>query len=127
MEKTGSVSVWVGNADSEETLSEVTESSMTEDGDFVACPFCKAIGIERYEPERLEWKFFPKQIERIRILFRAFSYSDIIIPQLECLIDHAYANCCVALYDHQFDGDQTTFEVGNAHFRFLGCTTYHEE
>ena len=71
MEKQGIVSYWIGNGDTQQNLNRLTEYSISNGGhgDFVPAPFCRALGIDRYEPDYLGGKRFLKQLTNLRLMF----------------------------------------------------------
>ena len=123
MEKQGVASYWIGNGDSQEDLNRLTEYSISDCGigDFVPAPFCRALGIGHYEPDYFGGKRFPKQLTKLRLLFHGDP-----IPQelLDAWPEVPPSNCAVALFDYEYSGAQSNFEIDGFTFVFLGAYAY---
>jgi len=120
MGKTGAVSVWIGNGKDRRVFGRLLEYRITENGmgEFEACLFCRTLGIDSYDPDYFEGSFLPKAINRPRLLFHGTELASQIEQHVSELQP---SNCCVLLYDYEYDGKCKEFEIDGFHFRFLGC------
>lgn len=85
MEMEGVVSVWIGVGIGNESFSRLLEYQITDDGNFKACDFCQAIGVDSYDPDDFGGRYFPKVITRPKILFHGTELSSKVserIPEL---------------------------------------------
>ena len=123
MEKQGVASYWIGNGDTQQNLNRLTEYSISDGGlgDFVPAPFCRALGIDHYEPDYFGGKRFPKQLTKLRLLFHGDP-----VPQelLDAWPEVPPSNCAVTLIDYEYDGSQPSLEIDGFSFVFLGAYAY---
>ena len=119
MRNQGIASYWIGNGQTQEKLNRIIEYTISDGGmgDFVPAPFCRALGIEQYEPDSIGGKVFPKQLTKARLLFG----GDPVPPELqEKWPVVPPSNCAVAIFDYEYEGDITEFDIEGFHFTFLG-------
>ncbi len=120
MEKQGVVSIWIGNGPDRALFQQLLEYRITENGhgEWEACPFCRAIGIDSYDPDQFGGSFFAKQLSRPKILFHGTELPAKIEARMSELPP---SNCYVLLYNFQYVGEPETFELDGFRFHFLGC------
>ncbi len=124
MKKEGTASFWIGIVESEDVVRRLLEYSVSEDGGFEGCHFSRLLNIKGYEPEFVEWYILPRVVSNIHLLFRKFSYSEIIFPQLQNRIQSCEANCAIGFYNIEFSGEQSNVDVEGGRFEFLGTVDY---
>ena len=123
MKKEGIASIWIGKGKSRETFNQLLAYRITEDGmgEFEACRFCQALGIDDYDPDYFGGKFFPKDLTRLDLLF----HGEPILSELKARWPTILpANCHVGLYNYEYAGRKKEFTIEGFKFIFLGCFDY---
>jgi hypothetical protein len=120
MQKTGVFSVWLGRGSSEDAFHELLEYSIDESGNFRPAPFCRAVGIDEYDPDGFGGRYYSKPLPA-RLLLRDHRIPSEFVARLDA--SDVEANCCVALYDEEFQGAPSQ-TVDGFRFWYLGSFPY---
>jgi hypothetical protein len=95
------VSLWVGHADSSESLRAYLRATYSEDGDFIQSPFARDFGIRYYDEDFAEAEYFEEATDSLRLLLRGYSYEHMIVQKFVCLCGETLpepANVAILLY-----------------------------
>jgi hypothetical protein len=125
MEEEGTVSLWLGRASSKESFDALLKTSYSEDGDFLGSPFSRAFAVGWYDEGFREAKYLATPASSLPDLLRNFSYSKVVISNLETAgaTIHAGENCVVLLYNQRHMDPKADWSSGGVSFRFVvsGC------
>ena len=129
MEKEGYVSLWIGNAKSDEELLEYVELVYTDDGDWLPSQFLQDfnIDIDDFDEDFIERVCRQKEANSIIELISGCSYENIIMPKYENLIDGVSAvkfNAGILIYNFQYDGNVGSVNNKDYEFKFIGSVEY---
>ncbi len=69
MERAGAVLIWIGTGSDRQAFNRMLEYSIGEDDRFDPGRFCKAAGVESYDPDIFGRQFYPKRIAWPSLLF----------------------------------------------------------
>lgn len=127
MRKDDYVSLWLGNLDSPKSLEKYLKIKYTRDGDMIPSKFAKTFGIDRYDDDFREAKYFEEFQSEISEIFENFSYDHIIIKYFKNLVgdklDKNY-NTVILLYNFEYEGEINDYCEGNEFITFIGKTKY---
>jgi len=109
------ISIWTGQGGDRDSFNRSLEYQIEGD-DFVACEFCRQVGIEDYDPDDLGGHWLPKATSKRSLLFRG---TDLISEAVLALPEFPPANCYVLLYGEAVDSPEQ-FACAGTGFTFLG-------
>src|SRR5687767_1675636 len=107
MERSGMVSLWLGNAPSEEALDAYMKYGFTRDGDYIPSAFMKDFELRFYETGLWEVTFYPHPMQSVEELIKGSSYDEIITPKFVGLLGNELkypVNAMVLLCDFDYTG-----------------------
>jgi len=127
MIKEGTVSLWLGNVDTEENFDTMVETDYNEDGDFVPSKFDNLYQIDYYNESTKEVHFANESVDSLEKLLEGFSYDETIIPQFakfdfkKVFTDY---NSIVLLYDFEHTQEVKIVSEQGFYFEFIGFVPY---
>jgi hypothetical protein len=126
MREEGAVSLWVGQADSEESLDAYLLTRYSDDGDLIPSPFARDFSTGYYDEDFREAQYYESPSRSILELLRGFSYDDVIIPKFVQLLGELLAeevNAVVCLYNFRHEGSVEPATGGAVRLRYMGAIT----
>lgn len=114
VDEEGTVSLWVGHAQTEGAFEAVIEARFSDDGDFIGSQFSRAFGIGYYEDWSREAAFYGSSRRTLADLLKGASFEDVVVPRLEALAGTmpSNSNCVVLLYGYHHVEPQTADFAG---------------
>lgn len=102
MEEDGTVSFWVGQAETRMAFEAAIEAEFSEDGGFVGSEFSRAFGIAYYDDSTREAHFHDSPPTTLPGFIEGASYGDIVIPRFlaKGVLLEPGDNCLVLLYNY---------------------------
>lgn len=112
------VSLWVGNAESDEKLLDYVSVNYEEDDDdYGYSQFMKDFCIDYLDEDFMERIFLDKKTDSLKELLSGCSYEDKVIPEFEKIfISGKKFNSAILIYDMDYDGNINK----NCRFEFTG-------
>lgn len=126
MEKIGTVSLWLGVADSIESLDAYTNTSYSEDGEFEGSEFTRSFDIQYHDENFKEAECIDRS-KSVASLLEGFSYDDTIVPQFEELLGKELItgmNAVVLLYNFNYKGSKRDARTAQIQLRYMGSVRY---
>ncbi len=119
------VSLWVGNAESDEKLLDYISVDYSEEDsdDYYYSQFMKDFCIDDLDEDFMERIFRDEKTDSLKKLLAGCSYEDKVIPEFEKIIcnfpDKKY-NSVILVYDMNYDGNITFSESEYCRLEFVG-------
>ena len=112
------VSVWLGQGQGRERFQELLDHRVSDDGlgEIVPAPFCRAFGIERYDPDSLGGFYLPRPT-RMPVLLYDVAEKARILPDID---PSTVANCHVLLYGCAYAGATKRLTCDGFELWFVG-------
>lgn len=112
------VSLWVGNAKSDEKLLDYVSVNYDEDDDdYGYSQFMKDFCIDYLDEDFMERIFHAEKTDSLKELLSGCSYEDKVIPEFEKIfISGKKFNSAILIYDMDYDGNINK----NCRFEFTG-------
>ena len=125
MEEEGTVSLWLGNTDSLDSLERLLAISYPEEEeneDIINSAFATGFHIDFYDDDFLEIEFLEDGCDKLDELLESFSYADILIPKFDRLIGSIKRrfNAVVLLYNFRYSGAIEEWQKNSTYLRFFG-------
>lgn len=129
MEKEGYVSLWVGNALSDEMLEEYLEVGYDDDGNGEKSAFLHdyEIELDDFDEDFVERIFYDEELEELSKLLEGCSYEEIILPQFNEMFaenKNEKFNSAILLYNFEYTGNIKMHGQKNCNFKFIGSVQY---
>jgi Immunity protein 22 len=126
MEEQGTVSLWLGNVDSEDLLENALQIIYSEDGDFDGSDFTRGFQIDFYDENFKESEFYEENSNDLSFLLAGFSYDETIIQRFSSItisLKQKY-NTVMLLYNFRYVGEIQEWQGENISFDFIGIVSY---
>ena len=126
MEENGVVSLWLGEAESEDLFWCSLDVAFSDDGDFLGSSFSRAFGVDYYDDALREAEYVGERAASLRSLLAQASYGDTIDFRFEMAAIELgkQANCLVLLFDYRHRPPPAEAVVPGVRFRFAGVVPY---
>ncbi|MFC3926744.1 immunity 22 family protein [Clostridium punense] len=99
----------------------------TRDGDMIPSKFARIFGIDRYDDDFREAKYFKEPLNNINKILENFSYDHILIKYFKGVVGDNLTqnyNTIILLYNFDYDGEIREYSNGNEMISFIGKTKY---
>ncbi|MDQ0221112.1 hypothetical protein ELQ35_01840 [Peribacillus cavernae] len=129
MEKQGHVSLWIGEIQTEEELTDYVELVYTEEGEFLPSPFLSDfdIDIDDFDEDFLEKVLHENRVENLTDLIQSCSYDHAVILRFKSTMETTLPkniNAAILLYNIQYDGRKDEIINNGYTFKFVGSVPY---
>lgn len=127
MQRSGFVSLWIGNIESEGLLRRYVTPTYSEDGDRLDPQFAKDFSLGRFNDSLCEAVFHEQPLNELAGLLKGHSYEDQIIPRFQHvagnLVDSP-TNVVILVYDYEYQGSQQNVSSLNMSLQYIGTVSY---
>ena len=123
MEKQGWVSIWLGNINDEDSISEHVDLTYDEDGESVPSQFFIDFNIDMDETDEdtIEKAVYKNSSSDISALLDGCSYEEIVIPKIQKSINLKKSyNAVILIYNFEYKNEISSTGA----FDFIATTNY---
>jgi|GEM_PF-6316107 len=113
------ISFWIGKGEDQDAFHKLLDYSISEDGlgDFMPAPFCREIGILKYDPDFFGGRIYRRPM-RLSLLIKGENCAQKVVEDWP---DPPESNCCVILCGEPYLGEIKEFTLDGFTFHFLGA------
>ncbi|WP_017813890.1 immunity 22 family protein [Paenibacillus shenyangensis] len=126
MEKENRVSLWIGQAASEEQLEEILEFSYEKDGEIELPIFAQAFNIEHFDDDFREAFILEIPIQHWTIALQDISYSELLLPAFirwlpePSSAEQQKVNAVILLYHFDYKGTIRKRSIAGQTWTYIG-------
>ena len=129
MKKEGYVSLWLGGAQSDDTLWEYTQMAYTEDGECLPSQFLNDFHINQadFDEDFMEQIFADLEIYTLGEFLLGCSYDEVIKEEFEKLTEGMNLgkfHAGILLYNFQYDGRVAKIQHESCSLKYVGSVRY---
>lgn len=129
MEKEGSVSLWIGNINTDDSLQQYVELIYTDEGEWLPALFLTDFNIDMddFSEDFIERIFYEKDVKTLTELLRGCSYENIVIPRFRKALSEnlpSNINSAILLYNFEYDGNIKEVKNNIGSFKFVTSVKY---
>lgn len=130
MEKSKTVSIWLGSWDSAQSLQEYLQVNYGEDGDYIDSEFENDFNIQCFDEDLREISYLEKPSTSFSSILSDHSFCKSIIRNFTQKLDDDLGreyNAVILIYDFKYMGSVKEIENRNMYIKFIGSMDYEKE